>query len=48
MTEIATNKPMRTCAWCEENHPEHIRYWFGMSYLYFCSDLCINEWGELA
>lgn len=38
----------RTCTWCEESHPENLRYRFGAGYLYFCTDLCFGEWGESA
>jgi hypothetical protein len=42
------NVPVRTCAWCEEVHPENISvpWLFVGDYLYFCTDLCVSEWGE--
>ena len=47
MTETAANAPVRTCAWCETVHPEHVSIeWPHGGRLYFCTDTCHREWCE--
>ena len=43
----AANAVMRTCAWCETHHPEHVSIeWTHGERLYFCTDTCHREWCE--
>jgi hypothetical protein len=48
MTTETPARPLRTCAWCEDAHPENLTVPWSSAPLYFCSDGCIQEWAETA